>query len=124
MRADFPGLMLEAKRVAGLIGRSEHTLKIARRSNPTVTVNMPPHTVVGKRAIRYRLIDVIRWAEFRGIQLRWEALPLHQRADRVTAEFMARAVRANEGVPPTYARHLPAGSRFPGQPRAPRKRAG
>lgn len=86
-------VLLNAKVVAGLTGRSIYTLQRARHDRPDL--HMPPHVRTGTRGVGYRLDQLLAWARYRDVWLHWQDLPL-----RFVLPAMQAHQRAGLPVPP------------------------
>ncbi len=68
-----PDVLVTTAVAAGLIGRSVFTLQRARCDRPKL--RMPTPIPVGRRGVRYSLMELAFWAADRGERLRWLDVP-------------------------------------------------
>ncbi|WP_448172505.1 hypothetical protein [Rhizobacter fulvus] len=68
-----PDVLVTTAVAAGLIGRSVFTLQRARCDRPDLRMPLPLR--VGRRGVRYSLMELVWWCAERGERLRWLDVP-------------------------------------------------
>ena len=56
-------LLLNDKQAAPILGFQPATLKNSRHTGKLAGVDAPPYSKLGKRTVRYRLKDLLKWLE-------------------------------------------------------------